>query len=176
MSDGGVGKVIVTWAQDYPDSEYDVILNVKGGHAEIDAVSPGSVSIQTFAYGGTPEDAIDAIDIRISALDSLASHLPSQYEEESLTIHAGSPILHDTFLELTGGSHLVVQGDPTGTKGAMQTPIDNIEAMEFAAIRYLWEHGYIMEVLGGENPNTFLFDSSEFADRIRAAYGRLFTQ
>ena len=67
------GRIIVTWAQDYADSDYEVTLNVKGGQAEIDDVSSGGVSIQTFAYGGTPEDAKDIIDIRVSALGEPAA-------------------------------------------------------------------------------------------------------
>jgi hypothetical protein len=73
VTDAGIGMIMVVWMQDYADSEYDVNLNVKGGHAELDSVSPGSVTIRTFAYGGTPEDAQDVMEIRVSALGDYAS-------------------------------------------------------------------------------------------------------
>lgn len=98
----------------------------------------------------------------------------SRYEEAAGAIRTGGPAILTNFLLLTSSTHIGVDGDPTGTKGPIPTPTDSAEAMEFAAIRYLWDQGYVMDIIGPDESNGFLFDASEFADRVRAEYDRLY--
>ena len=98
-----------------------------------------------------------------------------QWQAAAMLMNASRSDVRDAFLELTDEYWLVSGINPSADIPTVETYTNVYTTGRIAAIRYLWEQGYIHGIYE-RSPGQFTCFGSIFADQVRDEYNKMFLQ